>query len=102
MNIKYLLLIFLGFGPHAKDIMVKGEKENQYLLIKLLDKKNITNDTNDGVDYRSVPLSKSCNNKNDWDHCMRCFFQSWETMCVKGKGYCRSGYCKGWLSKQGV
>ena len=79
--------------------MVKGEKENQYLLIKLLDKKNITNDTNDGIDYRSVPFqfSKSCNNIFDLDPCMGCFMGLY---C--GRGYCRSGYCKGWLSKQGV
>ena len=73
--------------------MEKGEKENKYLLIKLIDKKNTTND---GVDYR-ILLSLSCNKKNDWDTCEDCF--SRHRRCVKVRGYCRSGYCQGWLTK---
>ena len=66
MNIKYLLLFFLSVGSHAnKDITEKGEKENKYLLIKLIDKMN---KTNDGVDY-GMPLSMSCNDNNDGVPC---------------------------------
>ena len=67
MNIKYLLLFFLSVGSHAnKDITEKGEKENKYLLIKLTDKMN---KTDDGVDYRMPLSSRSCSKENDWAPC---------------------------------
>ena len=105
MNIKYLLLFFLTIGPYARDMMEKEDKEKKYLLLKLIDKDK---NTNDGVDYRNVPCrnpatcQSTCKYRKDGDLCMGCFFQSWETMWVNGRGYCKGGLCTGWFFLQVV